>query len=131
MAFRKVLMLLFCLVAIVTNLVSSTSARQLNDNNAAKDEKGANEGDHEVVNNNHVGNKETKPPMMGLGDQKQIDFPPIFPFPSFSFPPFPMPQIPSFGGIPGIPFPSLPVPAMPFPTFPPLDIPGIVPTPPT
>ncbi|MED6179387.1 hypothetical protein PIB30_000500 [Stylosanthes scabra] len=134
MASRKALiMLLFCLVATATNLVTLTSARKLPNEKKGENGSGVDDENNEVVNPNNNNNKNTKAPkMMGFGDEKQIGFPPIFPIPSFPFPtfPFPFPQIP-FGGIPGFSFPPLPIPATPFPGFPPLDIPGIVPAPPS
>ncbi|OIV97312.1 hypothetical protein TanjilG_07064 [Lupinus angustifolius] len=148
------LMFLLCLVAIINNHVTLTSARELKnpsseenkeitsnesgENQAypTKNNNKTNEEKEEIVSEKSVGIDEAEDPnknkknnnkaMIGKGltDEKQT-----FPFPF----PWPWPMQPPLGGFPfPSPFDIPMIPPFPFPpfSFPPLDIPGIVPSPP-
>ncbi|KAK7328523.1 hypothetical protein VNO77_22632 [Canavalia gladiata] len=129
-------MLLFCLVAVIQNVVTLSNARQLK---SIPDEKVVNGGENrDEVSKKKMAKKEENE------EQNPLPFPFPFPFP-YPFP-YPQPQVPGLGGpitpIPEFPFPlnspPFPTPAVPnwppFPPFPPINIPPVpflpVPSPP-
>ncbi|KHN43997.1 hypothetical protein glysoja_046892 [Glycine soja] len=129
MAFN--LVLLFCLVAVINNVVIPTSARQLmmtaspNEKevmNIGTENRGHDEHDHQAqvlddpTSKNNVEKKEER------FDKNQL-FPPFFPLPPFTLPfpraAFPFPRFP----LPGLPWPIGPGGASLF-TYPTVDMPA-------
>lgn len=104
-------MLLLCLVVVMNNLVTLSSARQLKNSANEKEEV---IGKSEITN----GGGDQVDPSKNNNNKAKMELDDLHPFP------FPFPQ---FSPVPvqdGLPFPF---PRFPFPSFPPIDIPGVPP----